>query len=91
MVFGPLVKEKDIIYDESHERTFMEFEKEMNKLEIPIFNSVDYLRNEAKKGKKLYFTIDGHFNEAGHKELAEAIIQYLKQYFGQFAKGSRDV
>jgi hypothetical protein len=79
MIYGPLVKEKDIIYDESHDRTFLELEKEMNKLKIAIFNPTAYLRGEAKKGKKLYFTIDGHFNETGHEEIAKAIVQYLLQ------------
>jgi hypothetical protein len=77
MVYGPLVKEGDLIYDESHERTFVEFEKEMDNQKIAVLNPVDYLRGEAKKGKKLYFTIDGHFNETGHKEIAEVIIHYL--------------
>lgn len=35
------------------------------------------LKNEARQGKQLYFTIDGHWNEKGNQVVAAAIQKFL--------------
>lgn len=47
------------------------------KNKIPYLDLLSALRVYAKKGEKLYFPIDGHFNELGNQRFAEILFQYL--------------
>ena len=76
-IYGPMAKEKDLIYRDSFKKTYLEFEAKLSSQHIPVLNSTPFLESKANKGMKLYFTMDGHFNEAGHRALSEIIIQFL--------------
>ena len=78
MVYSYLIKENRLFFDDSHINTYNEFESEMNRLNIPVVNSLKCLVSEAGKGNSLYFPIDGHFNENGHKKMAEVIFRQIQ-------------
>jgi len=78
MVYGQVTKENKLFYDDSHIKTYNEFEAKMNDYNIPVFNSIDFFVSQAKKGHSLYFPIDGHFNENGHQKMAEAIFRLIQ-------------
>lgn len=45
--------------------------------DIRCLNPFKSLSDRGRLGEKLYFTVDGHFNRAGHTALAELILAYL--------------
>jgi hypothetical protein len=77
MVYAPFAP-KDVtlsIYDESHNRTYEVLSQQLAEKNIPSWDLTPILREAAAKGEKLYFSIDGHFNEAGHRVTAEALAR----------------
>ncbi len=78
MVYSQVIKDNKLFYDDSHIKTYSEFEEQMNDLNIPVFNTIDFFVSQAANGHSLYFPIDGHFNENGHQKMAEAIFQLIQ-------------
>lgn len=77
MVYAPLSDSGDAIHNASFEETYKLLTAELNELEIPVYNALEDLRNAAREGRKLYFTVDGHFDESGHREMARLLRDYL--------------
>jgi hypothetical protein len=73
MVYGPWVEVGPEIYDASHHRTYREFQARVRAREVPCTDLTSKLREVARDGKQLYFTIDGHFNEYGHSVVARLL------------------
>lgn len=46
---------------------------------IRCLNPYGPLRDKGRRGEKLFFTEDGHFNRAGNAALAELIVEYLNK------------
>lgn len=71
LVHGPMVG--DAIYRDSHYRTYQELSSLVAALQIPVVDLTPELRARAAQGVQLYHTIDGHWNEAGHRAAAEVL------------------
>lgn len=73
MVYAPVVDEatRAKILSLDQERTIDEFGSAIRARRLPYENLTEALRAEAKSGKKLYFTIDGHLDESGHAAVAD--------------------
>ncbi len=76
MVYAPLVEHPEEILADSHLRTYRELEASLTKAKIRWLDATDALREDARKGKKVYFSLDGHFTEEGHRSLAELISRH---------------
>jgi hypothetical protein len=87
MVYGPLATDLPIrIYDESHSATYQILAQQLERQGIPTIDLTAALRAEAKKGVKLYHSIDGHFNEAGHRLVADQLVAYLSKTMNETVK-----
>ncbi len=49
------------------------------RLAIPMLSPTWQFREQARRGKSLYFLEDGHWNGAGHRLAAEVLARYLRQ------------
>ncbi len=79
MVFGPLAEPVGAqIYHPLHKITYSEFEKGLKDSHIPTLNLLEPLRTEAQAGKKLFLTLDGHYNEEGHQAIALLLTNNLR-------------
>jgi len=45
----------------------------INKMKSLVIDPLTYLRQASKKGKQLFYPLDGHLNKEGHRLLAEII------------------
>ena len=78
MVYGPLTGElRSKVYSESWDRTYEELNKRLRRSGIPVLDLTNDLRERARAGAKLYHSIDGHFNQQGHRVVAEILSQAL--------------
>lgn len=78
MVYGPSTGElRSQVYSESWDRTFEELNKRLRGSGIPVLDLTDDLRERARVGAKLYHSIDGHFNQQGHRVVAEILSEAL--------------
>lgn len=75
MVHGQLVPEKEFVYNVTYNECFNKFALALQQENISCYDSTNDLLQEAKNGKKLYFTIDGHFTETGNKTMADLLIR----------------
>lgn len=57
---------------------FQPFKTEFERRGIPYIDPTEAMRAEAEAGRKLYFTIDGHLNAAGHAVLAGTVMRHLR-------------
>ena len=46
---------------------------------IPIINQYDYITRQGARPRDAIWAHDGHWNTAGHRWAAEALLEYLKQ------------
>ncbi len=46
---------------------------------IPVINQYDYILRQGAEPEDAQWTHDGHWNPAGHRWAAEALLEYLKQ------------
>lgn len=70
------------IYSDAHYKTYQMLADTLKKMEIASLDLTPDLRSAASGGKKLYFSIDGHFNELGHEVAAEILANYLQSEKG---------
>jgi acetyltransferase AlgX (SGNH hydrolase-like protein) len=77
MVYGPLTQAGPRIYSESHHQTYKELKSRLDAAGIPCLDLTSPLRNAAKSGTPLYFSIDGHLDEIGHAEVARILAEHL--------------
>jgi len=55
------------------------FEKALDERGIPYVDLSIPMQNEARKGRKLFFEVDGHPNAAGYRVIAQAVLSHLEQ------------
>ncbi|MCH8010902.1 MAG: hypothetical protein IIA61_02975 [Candidatus Marinimicrobia bacterium] len=82
MVYGNIIQDEVVrkkIWTSYHHKTYKKFNVKLDELGIPWIDITEPLISYAKQGYKLYFSIDGHFNELGHQFSAEIIYKYLKE------------
>ena len=73
VILQNIISIKNKISSKYHYQTYNEFENKMNELGIPCINLTQKLTKYAENNDRLYFSIDGHFNETGHKYTAMII------------------
>jgi hypothetical protein len=78
MVHGQLVPEKEMVYSKAYKDCFDIFAAALQKEGIDCYDTTPDLLQAAKSGKKLYFTIDGHFSELGNRVVSDLLIQRFK-------------
>lgn len=74
-----LIPAKEQIYDDWYDPSgvpnpYIEIKSRLAQRHVPIFDATDCFK---EKDTLLYFTVDGHFNESGHKFFAEGLVEYL--------------
>ena len=82
MVYGEILKDTNVIdkiYAKSHRSTYDYFMSKLKEMDIPYLNLIENLKKHSIKGDKLYFSIDGHFNELGHDIAAKTINTFLDE------------
>lgn len=47
---------------------------------IPYLNLAGPVREVARQGRRLFFTVDGHPNTAGYRVIADAVLAHLRQH-----------
>jgi len=77
MVYGTSAKSGPRIYSEAHHRTYDELKARVDAMGIPCLDLTLRLREIAKSGVPLYFSMDGHFDEEGHAQVAALLAGYL--------------
>jgi hypothetical protein len=75
MVHGQLVPEKEFVYRTTYHDCFNKAVLALQKENISCYDATEDLIQVAKNGKKLYFTIDGHFTETGNSVMADLLIK----------------
>lgn len=78
MIYGQLVPEKEKVYSKAYDKCFNAFATTLQKDGIDCYDTTPELLKAATTGKKLYFTIDGHFTELGHDVMSKLLIQKFK-------------
>lgn len=77
MVYIPVLKKEDAAWSalvrETYFDTFSVFSHAVQDQGITVVDLTTGLQDYAEKGEKLYFTIDGHWNELGHTRVAEVL------------------
>lgn len=74
-VYGPQVGDR--IYREAHHQTYRALAAQLQSSGIEAVDVTGALREHAERGEKLFFTIDGHLNEDGHRAVAGALRPIL--------------
>ncbi len=46
---------------------------------LPVLDLTEALRQAVARGRKVYFSFDGHFDESGHEAAASALAAFLRQ------------
>ena len=78
MVYGPLTGElRPNVYSDDWDRTYEELNKRLRESDIPAVDLTNHLRARAQTGAKLYHSIDGHFNQEGHRVVSEILSRAL--------------
>jgi hypothetical protein len=77
MVYGPLAGEA--VYRDTHHQTYRELASRLRADGVAVLDLTDGLRARAQRGEQLYFTLDGHWNEAGHRAAAAEIMAYIDE------------
>lgn len=83
-----LLPSKEMVYSEryphperitrpSHFETLEWMQNALTHKNIYNVSLLKPLQDRASHGEKLFFSVDGHFNELGHRRTAESIAQYL--------------
>lgn len=71
--------EQSKICSPAMQATYQVFADSLAKRNIACYDLTPDLKNAAKQGKKLYFSIDGHFNHTGNLEAAKLLAAKYKQ------------
>jgi hypothetical protein len=77
MVYGPLLDVGEQVYDDSYSETYRALANGLKACAIPCLDLTPELRVAAKRGQRLFFSIDGHFDEGGHEKLAELLSGFV--------------
>lgn len=67
------------IFDPFHALTYEMGVRKLEAAGISVIDVTPDLQQAALSGKKLYFSIDGHFNETGHYETARSLARHLRR------------
>ncbi len=57
--------------------------EELKKRGIVLLDPLRFFRRKAEEGQSLYGKVDNHFNENGHRALAEFLVPYVEEVLGQ--------
>jgi hypothetical protein len=60
-------------------QTYQVFADSLASHNIPCYDMTKDLQTVAKQGRKLYFSIDGHFNHTGNFEVAKLFATKYKE------------
>ncbi len=63
--------EQPKVCSEGMKQTYKVFADSLARRQIPCYDMTEDLQALAAQGKKLYFSIDGHFNHTGNLEVAK--------------------
>ncbi len=47
---------------------------------LPVLDLTPALRRAVRRGRRVYFAFDGHFDESGHEATASALAAFLRQH-----------
>jgi hypothetical protein len=81
MVYAPLVPWGEKLVTPSHRKTLERFTSALRQDGVRLIDLREPLRRAAAGGKRLYFAIDGHFDESGHAEAARILSAQIGSSF----------